>query len=85
MLAVLPKSLLVLKRWYNCNKKTLNFAHKFAISLLIRFSSDSRTQPKFIKKGDLFIKSIPDTGHVVNVRLYCPTTDKLLKLVLTYT
>lgn len=26
-----------------------------------------------------------DTGHVVNVRLYCPTTDKLLKLVLTYT
>ena len=29
--------------------------------------------------------SIADMGHVINVRLYCPTTDNLLKLVLTYT
>jgi len=34
---------------------------------------------------ELTMGLVLDTGHVVNVRLYCPTTDKLLKLVLTYT
>ena len=39
------------------------------------------SEKRFVKQEHLLLL---DTGHVVNVRLYCPTTDKLLKLVLTY-